>query len=360
MGCSTLSVGSVPGLNQWSGLEPVCKIPPSQKFKQIYCPLKTKVRTSKLCNLLPPGVANSLIDFLANLPIILLFVASTPARVIYCIVYSFLLNFDSFLLALQYSVINPIIDFLSNPLVYLAVGLSDGENNAPFSVPYLIGIIDQACMPSIIKEVYQGLGTVFYGLGYAVGFILGLFIDLYDIILYTICSLVTLSLKFSLCLSYDIAYVFQGQAGVTLTIYPFSFLAGFLQHYINCGCVLGSYPSAYIGFCINFGGSCPSCCPCGVGFTPPSCPPIPNTTPPQPLSQSFTFIAQIVDLAESVFHQLQQDIQNVSNYAHEIYNDLSSGLSKLGSYVESGFEDLEKAIEQLQSEISSHSSESSS
>lgn len=288
MGCVVSSAGSVPGLCQWKGLEPICKIPPSQQFQQITCPLITKQRTSKLCNLLPPGVTNSIIDFLANLPVILLFVASVPARFIYCIVYNFLLNFDQFILSIEYSIINPIIDFLTAPLVYLAIGLSDGENNASFSPPYLVGILTDACMPSIVKDIYQGIGDIFYTIGYGLGFILGLFIDLYDIILYSICSLVTFSFAFGFCIAFDFIDIVKGQGGIELVIYPFSFLAGFIQNFINCGCVLGSYPSAHIILCLTFGASCPSCCPCGVGFTPPKCPPIPGTTPPSPVNVSIT------------------------------------------------------------------------
>lgn len=288
MGCTIETLGGLPSLSEWKGLEPICKIPPIEEFKQISCPLKTQIRTSKLCNLLPPGVTDSLIDFLANLPVILLFVASTPARVMYCITYNFLLNFDSFIQGIQYSIINPIIDFLSNPLVYLSIGLADGENNSSFSVPYLVGILTDACMPSIVKTIYQDLGTVFYAIGYGLGFILGLFIDLYDVILYSICSILTFSLSFGLCLSYDIIGVFKGQGGIEFVIYPFSFLAGFIQNYINCGCVLGKYPSVYAIFCLNFGGTCPSNCPCGVGFTPPVCSPIPSVSAPLPTSISVT------------------------------------------------------------------------
>ncbi|ABP73435.1 hypothetical protein [Acidianus bottle-shaped virus] len=288
MSCVSQSAGSLPPLCQWSGLEPICKIPPSQQFQQIHCPLITKHRSSKLCDLLPPGVTDSIYDFLANLPIILLFVASVPARFIYCIVYNFLLNFDQFILGIEYSIINPILDFFTAPLVYLAVGLTDGENNSAFSPPYLIGVLTDACLPGIVSGIYQAIGDIFYTIGYGIGFILGLFIDLYDIILYSICTLVTFGLTFGLCLSYDIVGIFKGAGGLKFTIYPFSFLAGLLQNYINCGCVLGSYPTAYIILCLNFGGSCPSCCPCGVGFTPPACPAIPNGTPPSPVNLSVT------------------------------------------------------------------------
>lgn len=288
MGCTTKTAGSLPSLSQWSGLEPICKIPPSQQFQQIQCPLKTKQRSSKFCELLPPGVTDSIIDFLANLPIVLLFVASSPARFIYCIAYNFLLNFDQFILSIQYSIINPILDFFTAPLVYLAVGLSNGENNSSFSPPYLIGIITDACLPGIVKGVYQGIGDVFYTIGYGIGFILGLFIDLYDIILYSICTFVTFGLTFGFCIAFNFIDLVKGQGGLKFTVYPFSFLAGFLQNYINCGCVLGSYPDAYIVLCLTFGESCPSCCPCGVGFTPPSCPPIPGATPPSPVSISIS------------------------------------------------------------------------
>ncbi|ALG96791.1 hypothetical protein [Acidianus bottle-shaped virus 2 strain ABV2] len=359
MGCTVESLGSVPSLSEWKGLEPICKIPPSEQFSEISCPLSTQYQSSKLCTLLPPGVTDSLIDFLANLPIILLFVASAPARFIYCIAYNFLLNFDSFIQGIQYSIINPIIDFLTNPLVYLTIGLSDGENNASFSVPSLVGIISQACMPSIVQTIYQDLGTVFYAIGYGLGFILGLFIDLYDIILYSICSLVTLSLSFGLCLSYDIVDIFKGQGGIEFTIYPFSFLAGFLQNYINCGCALGSYPSAHIIFCMTFGGSCPSDCPCGIGFTPPTCSPIPTVPPPKPSSESFTFIVEVTDFAESVFNTLQSDFEGLSNYAHDIYNDLSGGLTDLSNFAHGAISDLEQDVEKLFSEVSEKSSESS-
>lgn len=324
MSCYTITLGGVPPLCSWKGLEPVCKLPPCKQFKQITCPLTTQYRTSKLCNLLPPGVTDSLIDFLANLPIILLFVASIPARVIYCIVYNFLINYDSILKAFQYSIINVSLDFMSNPLVYLAIGLADGENNAPYSVPYLVGILDHACMPSILQTIYQDIGSIFYFIGYALGFVLGLFIDLYDVILYSICSLVTFSIQLGFCISYDVFWVFSGSGGVLITIYPFSFLAGFIQNLINCGCVLGSYPSAYAVACGHFGGSCPSCCPCGVGFNAPACGPIPTVSPPPSFSIPFAGIFQFTSYAEQV-------LQSIMNQLSELQSEYSELLSKESS-----------------------------
>lgn len=325
MGCYTLPLGSVPPLNAWKGLEPVCKIPPCNQFKQITCPLKPKYQTSKLCNLLPPGVTDSLIDFLANLPIVLLFVASTPARIIYCIVYNFLINYEYILKAFQYSIINVSIDFMTNPLVYLAIGLADGENNTSFSIPYLVGILHHACMPSILQTIYQYIGSAFYFIGYALGFVLGLFIDLYDILLYSICSLVTFSIQLGFCVSYDVFWVFSGGGGVLITIYPFSFLADFIKNFINCGCVLGSYPSAYAVACLNFGGSCPPCCPCGVGFSGPACGPIPTQKPPSSFSQSLAGIIKITDYAKEIL----QSIQNKLSELETKYSTLEAEVSEL-------------------------------
>lgn len=337
MSCVVQTLGTLPGLNQWSGLEPICKIPPSGEFQQIQCPLQTKHKSSKLCDLLPPGVTNSIYDFLANLPVILLFVASVPARFIYCIVYNFLLNFDQFVLGIEYSIINPILDFFTAPLVYLAIGLADGENNTSFSPPYLVGILTDACLPGFVSGIYQAIGDIFYTIGYGIGFILGLFIDLYDIILYTLCFITTLSLSFGFCIAVSIDSLVSFGGGIRFTIAPFSFLALLLQNYINCGCVLGQYPSLNAVFCLDFGGSCPNECECGLGFIAPTCSPIPSVPPPQSTTLSVTGSGQVSESISSQLSEIQSEIQQLqSEQSSSNSGNSGSGSGGSGSGENSG------------------------
>lgn len=313
MACTVATLGTLPDLCDWHGLEPICKIPISNQFQQLHCPLQTKYKSSKLCDLLPPGVTNSLIAFLANLPVVLLFVASSPARFVYCILYNFLLNFDQFVLGIEYSIINPIIDFLTAPLVYLTIGLTAGENNSSFSPPYLAGLLPDACLPGFLTGVYQAIGDIFYTIGYGIGFILGLFVDLYDIILYTICFITTLSLSFGFCLAVAIDNLAKFGGGIRVTIEPFSPLALLFKNFINCGCVLGRYPSINAVLCLSFGGDCPKECDCGVGFIPPTCSPIPTAPPPQPIQQSITGGGKVSESISSELQKLHSEVQQLQS-----------------------------------------------
>lgn len=204
--------------------EPGKLIPIPLKCQEVYlmqeaeCPLLELAPIyPPLCDLvlLPPS--DDPISVIANLPILLLFVISSPARFLYCTVYSVSAFFGD-ISEVFIIVINTIIDFLLNPLVSAVQGFLDGDNQAnydPASVDNR-AIIPQTCLFAIygLAQAMNLVDQAFYTIGYAIGYVFSLIKVLYDLILVALCLLNQIP-------------IIGG-------------LVSFITNYINCGCVLTS------------------------------------------------------------------------------------------------------------------------
>ena len=145
MGCTTYGIPSSQNFvnlcNCTKGLQPLCKPSVSITPPEIECNYQPYTpETSTLCNIAPP-VFDSITDFLINLPILLLFAVSTPARFLYCLAYTFVFNADDFINTLFYYLVYPIIDLITAPILYFTVGFIAGINESSPSTPGLWGYI---------------------------------------------------------------------------------------------------------------------------------------------------------------------------------------------------------------------------
>lgn len=285
MGCTVvpLVIGGVPICKCTSGIQPICKPVAPFTPPEIECPMLTsQLKQNPLCDLLPPCLLDNILDFLINLPIIILFVVSVPARFLYCLAYNFLFNLDVIITDFFTYFVYPIIDFLTAPILYFSIGFSYGVDNELPPAPGLWGYITNACITGIFASIYTIINSIFYYLGYGIGFLIGIIIDIIDILLYLLCYLAYFTFELGFCFDLN-AVIFNFEYGILIKIEPFSFLQDLLCGLINCGCVLGSPPIIHLVFCFELNGQCPSECNCGFGYSPPSCPAIPGTEPPQPI-----------------------------------------------------------------------------
>lgn len=211
-------------VNQPCQPEPGKLIPIPLKCQEVYlmqeaqCPLlELAPLFPPLCDLVLLPKTNDPIGVIANLPILLLFIISSPARFLYCTIYSVSAFFGD-LSEIYIIVINTVIDLLLNPLVSAVQGFIDGDNQSnydPGSVDNR-AIIPQTCLFQIpgLGEAINIIDQGMYTIGYAIGYVFSLIKILYDLILVALC---------------------------TISSIPFiGGLVSFITQYINCGCVLSA------------------------------------------------------------------------------------------------------------------------
>jgi len=244
------------------GLTPIC-IPASQfQPNVIQCPqIVGSGVENPLCDLLP--TITSLPDFLINLPFLMLFVVSLPARFLYCLVYQFLINTDNIINFLIYYILYPAIDVITLPFLYFVLGFNNGlinNFNLP-NEPY--GFLNGCFVSQILEKVYEYLGDVFYVIGFAIGYFSTIFYRLYNLLLDLACYIAYLSFCISLgiCIGFEVLghHVGPPPTCVNRCIQPFGFLQGIICKFINCQCALGECPSVTLEIPIDLGCSPPSC-----------------------------------------------------------------------------------------------------
>ena len=239
------------------GLSPICI--PYTEFQPnvIECPGITNTYVeSPLCDFLP--VITSLPDFLINLPFLLLFVVSLPARFLYCMAYTYLVNADQFYQLLIYYLIYPFIDFVTLPFLYFVLGFSNGLIDQ-FNLPnQLYGFVNACFVSSILEEAYKILGDVFYVIGFALGFLSAIFYKLYNLFIDLACYVAYLTITFGVGFCINLG-VTQPSTCVKVSVQPFAFLQNLVCTFLNCDCALGSSPTIFIGIPISLGCSSPPC-----------------------------------------------------------------------------------------------------
>ncbi|ALG96864.1 hypothetical protein [Acidianus bottle-shaped virus 3 strain ABV3] len=331
MGCQTynLSYGAVPLCKCTKGIQPLCKPVVPYTPPTLQCPSETiEFTPNPFCDLLPPDVFDSLPDFLINLPIVLLFIVSMPARFLYCFAYNLLFYFDELVQIFLTYFYLPLLDFATAPFLYFTVGFTYGINNViPPPLPGLWGYVQNACVTGIFATIYRIWGGLWYYLGYANGFLSGLLIDLVDFILYGLCYIAYLTINLGFCIAINFVLgSFSG--GIEVSIQPFSLLQYFLCNIVNCGCVLGSPPQVDAVFCISIFEPCPSCCNCGFGYQPPQCPAIPGEQLPQvSIPVISAILSEIYELSGCIPLQGQSDqcyclkVYSENYYCQPIHSD---------------------------------------
>lgn len=189
------------------------------------------------CDLVLLPDTNDPVGILANLPILLLFVITAPARFLYCsLLYNSLITAD-FFTALQQA-INTDLDLILNPFFSLIQGFINGDNGAPYE-PNSVdnrAVIPQTCIFEItpIADFINAVDEVFYTIGYALGYVFYLIKYLYDSILELICFIAYLGIKICACVGIPNTNIQLGNC--TGCFQPFSFLQGFVNQFINCSC----------------------------------------------------------------------------------------------------------------------------
>jgi len=242
------------------GIQALCIPPVEFTPNVIQCPsLSPPQNQNPLCDLLPE--ITSITDFLTNLPFLLLFVVSLPARFLYCLAYQFLINAESIVDFFLYYIVNPAIDFLTAPFIYFVLGFNNGLNDN-FSFPnQLYGFLD-ACFVSFLSTLYSIIGDITYTVGFAIGFILSLFIKFFNLLIDIPCYLAFLQicLGISICVGFSVAGVTIALSGCYQTcFYPFGFLQALICTFLNCACSLGNCPTISLILPIGLGCSPPSC-----------------------------------------------------------------------------------------------------
>jgi len=255
------------------GIQPLC-IPPVEftppTIKQT-C-LQSSEVSNPLCDLLPE--IDSITDLLVNLPFLMLFVVSLPARFLYCLAYQFIANTENIILFFINYIINPSIDFLTAPILYFALGFNNGLNES-FNLPsQLYGFLD-ACFFKIgnfsLSSIYQAIGDASYIVGYAIGFLLSLFIKFFNLLIDLPCYIAFLQICIgvSACVGFCIlGHCIELSGCASACFYPFGFLQGLVCTFINCACALGNCPTVSLIIPISLGCPAPSCTGSG---SQPSC-----------------------------------------------------------------------------------------
>jgi len=246
-------------------LKPICI--PYAEFQpnEITCPqITTSEVTSPLCNFIP--TIHSITDLFINLPFFLLFTVSLPARFLYCLAYSFLVNVDSFIKRFFYYFIYPAIDLLTSPFIYFVLGFNNGLADM-FDLPNeLYGFLNACFTNNVLETIYRGVGDIFYTLGFGIGFIVTLITRVFNFVIDLNCYLayLTLDLGVSYCVNIGI-HTFSGCN--TISIQPFAFLQQFVCKFLNCGCALGQPPTIGLTIPIAINCNTPSCG--GSSIVPP-------------------------------------------------------------------------------------------
>lgn len=246
------------GCNLCTGiLRPICISQVTYTPPTIECPGITNTFVfSPLCYLLP--TIKSITDFFINLPVLLLFVVSMPARFLYCMAYTFLANADQFYELLTFYLLYPFIDFVTAPFIYFALGFTDGFHQH-FTLPnQLYGFLNACFISSILKEIYEIFGEVFYVLGYAIGFFSSFFITLYNFIIDSFClvAYLTIELGLSYCINLGITQISNCY---TISFQPFGFLQGLVCKFLNCQCALGQCPTLSLVLPLSINCQAPQC-----------------------------------------------------------------------------------------------------
>jgi len=267
------------------GLTPICI--PSVNFQPyaIQCPqVSSTPIENPLCDLFPE--IDSLAGFFANLPFLMLYVVSLPARFLYCMAYEFLVNADSFIDFLIYYLLYPFIDFVTAPFLYFVLGFNNGVNDN-FSLPTTAyGFLNACFINQFLEKVYTAFGDFFYVIGFIIGFFTSIFYKLYNTFIDIVCTLVfwQLCIGIEACVGFTVP-VINKQVAVSgcaiQCIQPFGFLQGLVCQFLNCDCALGSCPTVSLIIPIVIGSCTPSCNVNGNNSTP-NCP-----------SQNLTNITQI-------------------------------------------------------------------
>jgi hypothetical protein len=242
------------------GLQALCIPPVEFSPPTIQCPtLNTSEQQNPLCDLLPE--ITDIADFLVNLPFLILYTVSLPARFLYCLAYQFLLNGNTIVDFFLYYIINPTIDILTAPFLYFALGFNNGLNDT-FAFPnQLYGFLN-ACLVSFLSTLYSIIGDVTYTVGFAIGFILSLIIKFFNLLIDIPCYLAFLQICIgvSICVGFTVAGVTVGLSGCyTACFYPFGFLQGLICTFLNCACSLGSCPTISLILPISLGCNAPNC-----------------------------------------------------------------------------------------------------
>jgi len=331
------------------GLQPICLLTAQFQPNVITCPqITTQAIESPLCDLLP--TITSIADFFVNLPFLMLFVVSLPARFLYCMAYEFLVNADNVLDFLIYYIIYPGIDFITLPFIYFVLGFNNGVLDQ-FSLPTQpYGFLNGCFFSSIEQTIYTVLGDLFYIIGFGIGFFSSLFVKFINLLLDVVCSLVYLTICFGVgfCLQFCIPVInfCTPKFGVCAStcIQPFGFLQNFICNFINCSCAIGTCPQVNLYLILKLG-----CSPSGCqqsGIIPPECPQY-NLNPVQQTSGTYTqpqitepsqqvsffttneifsllfsipkAIANVLQSLISQFNKAQQQTQTTESYPSEIY-----------------------------------------
>jgi hypothetical protein len=243
------------------GVKPLCIPYTSISPPIIECPqvLNSEIQ-SPLCDFLPQ--IESITDFFINLPFLMLFVVSFPARFLYCMVYTYLVNSDQFIQFLLYNIIYPFIDFLTNPFLYFVIGFNNGLNEkflSRFSFPnQLYGLISLACLSQTLQKLYKTIGSIAYLIGLGVGFITNIIVRLVNFLIDLPCLLAFFTFEFGLsyCVTID---VHTWSNCLTFSFQPFGFLQGVVNKFINCNCALGTSPGISFNFYLPINCNAPSC-----------------------------------------------------------------------------------------------------
>jgi len=271
------------------------------------CPLASEVSIGSeiLCDLVPSF--NSPLEFLANLPIVLLFVFSAPARFLYCLLYSVTLEYAQ-IVQFIFQLLISIEDFFLNPVFSAIEGFLQGAEGDSYnpSVVDNSAVIPYTCLfETPIGSALNVIDEVTYTIGYIFGYLYHLLVLLYDELLFLICYLVNLGFQVCVSVGFDVDGIKFGSCNCTPCFQPFGFLAGFVESIINCNCVLQQTPCLQYTVVVgnynacqtqnNAGYTCntnPSeagtnVVPQPYGTNPPSpiyVPPYPTPTPPPPQS----------------------------------------------------------------------------
>ena len=243
--------------NNPTGIRPICI--PYTCFTPpiIECPISSEQPIeSPLCDFLPTII--SITDLFVNLPFLLLFVVSFPARFLYCLTYYFLANANQLFDAIIYYLIYPFFDFQFLPFIYFTLGFNNGLFNQ-FNLPnQAYGFLNACFFSSIIKDIYIRLGDFFYIIGFAIGFIYEILVKLTNFLIDLPCYLAyfTIEVGVSYCATIGF-YTFSNC--YTIQFQPFSFLQGIVCKFINCQCALGSCPGISLNIYIPINCSAPPC-----------------------------------------------------------------------------------------------------
>ncbi len=246
------------------------------------CPALISVTTTNpYCDIELP-ITNP-IEFLVNLPVILLWTVSIPARFMYCMLYTLTLSLGD-LATLFIILINMFIDLFLNPVFSAMQGFLEGFNGDGYDPSQVINAValNPSCLYTIplLGGFYNAIDQFFYTLGYIIGFFFGLLVDLYDTLLLILCYIAYLG--FRICVAVGISGLCL--TGYTPCVYPFAFLQPIVSAFINCGCVLNVSPC--ITFGVQLGCNCPpcyqQCCPSTTNVSKS------NYTSPTPSSETTT------------------------------------------------------------------------